>query len=40
MHSYAKLKSHPLTVLLFCLCDKVDHKQEVRFRSFLGQIVT
>ena len=41
MHSSAKLQSTPLNVLLFCMCDKYYHKQEVRFLLYLlGQIIT
>jgi len=41
MLSSAKLKSPPISVLYFCSCHKVDHKQEVRFiLLLLGQIVT
>ena len=39
MHSSAKHQSPPVSVLLFCLFDKVDHKQDVRFPlSFFFQI--
>jgi len=31
MHSSAIFQSTPISVLFFCLCDKVYHKQEVRF---------
>jgi len=31
MHSSAKLKLPPRYELLFCSCDKVYHRQEVRF---------
>ena len=34
MHSSAKLQSPPLSVLLFCSCDKVHHKQKIRFLVF------
>jgi len=40
-HISAKLRSSPLLVHAFCSCDKVNHKQEVRFLLYLlGQIVT
>jgi len=40
-HISAKLQSSPLSVHAFCLCDKVNHKQEVRFLLYLlGKIVT
>jgi len=39
-HSSAKLQS-PLSVVFLCSCDKVYHRQEVRFLLYLlGQIVT
>jgi len=34
IHSYAKLQSLPLSVHFFSSCDKVYHKQEVRFFVF------
>jgi len=41
MHHFSKFWSPPLSVLFFCLCEKVYHKQEVRFLLYLlGQIVT
>jgi len=41
IHSFAKRQSSPLSVLSFCSCDMVYHKQEVCFLLYeLGQIVT
>ena len=31
MHSFAKVDAPPIHVVLYCPCDKVYHKQEVRF---------
>ena len=39
-HSFSNLQSPLLSVLFFCSCDKLDHKQEIRFLLYLlGQIV-
>jgi len=41
MHSSAKPKVPPLSVVFLCSCDKVYHKQVVRFLVYLlGQFVT
>jgi len=38
---FHKTQSPPLSVLFFCSCDKIDHKQKVCFLLYLhGQIVT
>ena len=41
MHNFANFQALPISVELYCPCDRVYHKQEVRFLLFLlGQIVT
>ena len=41
IHSSVYFHSPPVSAVLLCSCDKVDHKQEVRFSLYLlGQIVT
>jgi len=41
LHSLAIFQAPPLSVVFFCPCDKVYHKQEVHILlSLLGQIVT
>jgi len=41
MHSSTIVKSLPIFVEIHCSCEKVYHKQEVRFLLYiLGQIVT
>jgi len=41
MHSSTNFQAYPIIVGLYCLCDKVYHKQEVHFLLYLlGQIVT
>jgi len=42
MHSFAERQSIFLSVAYTCSCDKIYHKQEVRFKNtlyLLGQIV-
>jgi len=41
MHNFSTLQSSPLFVVFLWSCDKVYHKQEVRFLLYLlGQAVT
>ena len=43
MHSSTNVQAPPISVVFYCLCDKVYHKQEVCFLLYLyllGQIVT
>jgi len=40
-HSSVNVQAPPISVVFLCPCDKVYHKQEVRFLlHLLGQIVT
>ena len=40
MHSSANVEYPTISLVLFCSCDKIYHKQEVRFLCLLGQFVT